>query len=455
MHMALNFDVIVIGGGPGGYKCAELLGKGGARVALIEKTAVGGTCLNQGCIPFKFLLHVSRTRDEATKVSRAGYLDSGAGEVVQAKVIAGKDRIVAGLNSSVEGMLKASGVTLIRGEAQVVGASAGAFEVAVGDERLTCAKLVIATGSTERALDVPAGTTYRVFGSKELLELDELPAEIDIIGAGAIGLEAASYLADAGVKVTVIEGLDHIGGHIDLEISRALRRIFERRGIKILTDTSFVAFERNEVVYSHGEETLRRGTPYVLQAIGRVPLLDTASLDLLGTTYTPRGIEIDDRCQTGVAGVYAIGDVTAKLMLAHTAYQQAKVVADSILGRPATAIDYNLIPRIIYSNPEVLAVGLAEEDCNAAGIAYRAATLPMTYSGKYFAENGNDGAKAKLLVDAENRVIGYHMIGNTSSELALAAELFIAQRMTIEDVLKLSFPHPTYGEIICALAEML
>ena len=453
--MATFYDVAVIGGGPGGYKCAELLGKGGKRVALVEKAAVGGTCLNQGCIPFKFLLHVSRVRDEAAKTARAGYLSAGAGEVEQARVIAGKRQIVGGLAKSVEAMLKACGVTLIRGEAHVTAADEGRFILAVGTELLECEKLVIATGSEERCLNVPARTAYRVIGSKEMLELEELPAEIDVIGAGAIGLEAASYFADAGCAVTVIEGLDHVGGHIDSEIAQALQRILTGKGIKVLTDTFVRSFEPDCVMYEHKGEVLRRSTGLVLQAIGRVPHLDEASLALLDVAFTPKGIEIDDLCQTSRAGVFALGDATGKLMLAHTAYQQAKTIADTICGKPAAPIDYALIPRVIYTNPEVLAVGLSEDDCAAASVECRAATLPMTYSGKYFAENGKDGAKAKMLVDAQGRIIGFHMIGNASSELALAAELMIAHKMTVDEVLNLSFPHPTYGEIIDTLAEML
>ena len=458
--MALSFDVVVIGGGPGGYKCAELLGKGGLSVALCEKTAVGGTCLNQGCIPFKFLLHVSKVRDEARKAAKAGLFDASAGEVAQARVVAGKQRIVAGLNGSVEAMLKSCGVTLFHGAAEVTGAADGHFTVAVADaegkpETLECSKLVIATGSAERPIEVPRGLAYRVLGSKEMLELTELPAEIDIIGAGAIGLEAASYFADAGCKVTVLEGLDHVGGHIDTEIAASLRRILQAKGITVITDAALKRFEPTRVVFDRFGEELVRTPSCVLLAIGRVPAFDEASLELLGVSHGPRGIEIDERCQTTCENVFALGDVTGKLMLAHTAYQQAKLISDAIFGKPAKPIDYNLIPRIIYTNPEVMAVGLSEDDCKAQGIAYRAATLPMTYSGKYFAENGKDGAKAKLVVDAEGRVIGFHMIGNTSSELALAAELMIAHRMTVAEVLHLSFPHPTYAEIIDTLAEML
>ena len=453
--MAARFDVVVIGGGPGGYKCAELLGKAGLSVALAEKTAVGGTCLNQGCIPFKFLLHVSRVRDEARKTAKAGYLDAAAGEVDQARVTRGKQRIVAGLNQSVEGLLRASGVTLYRGEAEVVEVSDAGFAVDVAGERLECGKLVIATGSVERPFEVPAGLAYKVLTSKDVLELSELPAEIDIIGAGAIGLEAASYFADAGCKVTVLEYLDHIGGHIDSEIATALRRILEAKGCTVITGASLQRFEGDAVVFEKDGEELVRKPSCVLLATGRVPKLDEASLEVLGVDYTPRGIEIDGACQTTRPDVYALGDATGKLMLAHTAYQQAKVISDVISGHAAKAIDYKLIPRIIYTNPEVLSVGLSEEDCKAEGLAYRAAALPMTYSGKYFAENGKDGAKAKMVVDGEGRIIGFHMIGNASSELALAAELMIAHRMTAAEVLDLSFPHPTYGEIIDTLAELL
>lgn len=451
--MAGTFDVVVIGGGPGGYKCAELLGKNGLSVALAEKVAVGGTCLNQGCIPFKFLLHVSKTRDEAAKAAKAGYLDSGAGEVNQGTVTAGKRQIVSALNKSVEVMLKSCGVTLVRGEARVVEAADGHFAVAVGDERIECARLVIATGSEECLFDIPTDTAYRVITSKDMLELEELPDEIDIIGAGAIGLEAASYFADAGRKVTVIEGLDHIGGHTDLETAASLQRILAKKGIKVLTNTFVKSFEADRVVYENKGVTSERTTGCVLLAVGRKPHFDDTSLGLLGVDYGPRGIEVDDRCRTSAAGVWAVGDVTGKLMLAHTAYQQAKVIADDICGKPVNPIRYELIPRIIYTNPEALAVGLSEEDCKAAGIAYTVKSLPMTYSGKYFAENGRDGAKAKMLIDDGRRIIGFHMIGNASSELALSAELIIAQGLTVEQVLNLSFPHPTYGEIICSLAE--
>ena len=451
--MAECFDVVVIGGGPGGYKCAELLAKGGKNVALAEKAAVGGTCLNQGCIPFKFLLHVSKARCEAAKAAGAGYLDAAAGDVLQANVTAGKRQIVAGLNRSVEAMLKRCGVRLFNGDAEVVEAGDGRFAVAVGDVRIECEKLVIATGSEERLFDVPAETSYRVITSKDMLELEELPAEIDIIGAGAIGLEAASYFADAGRTVTVIEGLDHICGHTDLEIATAMKRILSKKGIKVLTGTFVKSFESDRVVYEKNGVASERTTGCVLLAVGRKPHFDDASLGLLGVEYGPRGIVIDGRCKTNVAGVYAVGDVTGKLMLAHTAYQQAKVIADDICGKPVSPIRYELIPRVIYTNPEVLSVGLSEEDCKTAGVDFVSKTLPMTYSGKYFAENGNDGAKAKMLIDANRRVIGFHMIGNAASELALAAEIIIAQGLTIEQVLNLSFPHPTYGEIVCSLAE--
>lgn len=447
------FDVFIIGGGPGGYKCAELLGKQGMKVALAEENDVGGICLNQGCIPFKSYLHVSGIRQHAIKLGTNGLINIPTAEMNQDKIHNYKNNIVKNLKQNVDGLLRNCGVTIFHSHAEVVAEQSGSILIDAGGENVETAMLVIATGSKAKTLQVPDNLPYQVIDSKSMLELDRLPDKIDIIGAGAIGLETASFFADAGCKVAVMEFLDHIGGHIDLEISRSMQGILERKGIEFFTDTALLAFDHDGVKYKRGREEFVRHTDMVFMAIGRIPLIDMESLNRIKVGYDKKGIIIDEQCRTSNPKVFACGDVTGKLMLAHTAYGQAKVIADTILGRK-NSMRYDIIPRVIYSNPEEISVGLSEEDCMTIGSAYAAKSLPMTYSGKYFAENGKDGAKAKMIVDSENKIVGFHMIGNGASELSLAAELMLLHQMKADEIGNIIFPHPTYGEIIGDLAAL-
>lgn len=445
------FDVIVIGGGPGGYKTAELLGENGLKAALVEEEDLGGTCLNQGCIPFKSYLHTSRIRQETLKACGMGLTGTTAVGISQREVLDYKESIVKGLRKSVEGALKHRGVSIYRGHARVIRHQDNAIVIDVNGESVEGAKLVIATGSEDKNIDIPTGLSYKVINSKEMLQLDYLPDEIEIIGAGAIGLEAASYFADAGCHVTVMESMDHIGGHIDREISQAMERILGKKGVSVITGATLHHFEADRIVYQKDREWLVRQPKVVLLATGRVPRMDYDSLDVLNVKYSDKGIEVDDQCKTSTPDIYACGDVTGKLMLAHTAYRQAKVIAGSICGEESR-MEYSSIPRMIYTNPEVMSVGYSEEDCLKLGTVYTAKSLPMTYSGKYFAEIGKDGAVAKMIADTEGRVIGFHMIGNGACEISLAVEIMIKKGMAVGEIKDLVFAHPTYSEIIYELA---
>lgn len=449
------FDVVVIGGGPGGYKTAELLGKQGISVALVEEDALGGVCLNQGCIPFKSYLNVAKLRQKAKKLLKEITEDEFDVKLNQKKILQKKQQIIKGLQQSVSGLLKSSGVIVFYGCARVVESMDKYIRIDVNGELLECKNVVIATGSEEIMFPdiIKEMLPYKVMGSREMLELEDFPKSIDIVGGGVIGLEAACYYADAGCTVTLIEASDHVGGHIDLEIAMVLKRIMQNKGIRIITNTCLKKFEQDGVVYQQNDEFIRRESQCVLIAIGRKPRIDTDMLDCLGVKYDKKGIVIDEHCRTSNPRVYACGDVTGKLMLAHTAYRQAKVIVDSIKEK-GSSMDYQIIPRIIYTNPEVLSVGFTEEDCKEQNIRYIAKSLPMTYSGKYFAECGKDGARAKMIVDeAEHRIIGFHMIGNGSSELSLALELMISNKMTTDEIGNMIFAHPTYSEIVGELTN--
>ena len=447
------FDFVVIGGGPGGYRVAELLSKNGLSVAVIEESNLGGTCLNEGCIPFKSYLHTTRIKADINKLMKHKCVSEAEISINQAQIFGNKELIVKGLRQGVENMLSSMGIKIFKGHASIKTATEGRYVFSAGDELIEAKKVVIATGS-EDSLELEKlqeGTECTLLNSRKMLELKELPKSVDIVGGGVIGLESADFLVESGCKVRVIEATHGIGGHIDGEISDAIKKIMQKKGVEFLTDTSLLNFEHNEVIYQQAQKRISGKPECVMLAIGRKPRIDDEMMAVLGVEYSNKGIIIDEFCRTSNSDIYACGDVTGKLMLAHTAYCQAKIIADNANGKN-TKINYEIIPRIIYCNPEVLSVGLSEEDCKAMELEYRAKSLPMTYSGKYFAENGKDGAKAKMIVDKDNQVIGFHMIGNGSSELSVAVEMMILNRMTCDKVAELVFPHPTYGEIVSDLA---
>ena len=444
------FDCVVIGGGPGGYKATELLSRAGYSVALIEKNKIGGVCLNEGCIPFKTYLHTSRIKKESDKLLQDKQFTGESFQINQENVYLYKEKIINMLTKSIENMLKAHGASVFFGEALIEKCNDGSFSIKVGNDIIECKKLIIATGSKEVALKCDNDLSIKMIGSHDMLELTELPEQIEIVGAGAIGLEAASYFSDLGCKVILAEASDKIGGHIDSEISDALKRILEKKGIKVYTNTFLSKINQGKVYHKYGEEQIVTEPNLVITAVGRISDIDEEMLKTAEVRYDKSGIIIDNQCRTSNKNIYACGDVTGKVMLAHTAYAQAKVISDSISGK-TSIMNYDLIPKVIYSNPEVLTVGMTEEDCKEKNISYTAKSLPMTYSGKYFAENGKDGAKAKMIIDENKKVIGFHMIANGASELSIFAELMIANQMTISDVKNLIFAHPTYGEIIYEL----
>lgn len=453
MHTSDFFDVLVIGGGPGGYKAAQLIAGHGFRTAVAEKEALGGVCLNHGCIPFKTYLHTAHILHDAASLRAQSLLSGEALSLSFPALYRQKEEIISALRQGVQMTLDACGVTVLRGEAHVIDASADCMTVEVRGERYACKKLVLATGSRPAFVpQAPQGAAYSVADSRAMLSLESLPETVDVLGGGAIGLEAACFLAEAGCGVTVLEAAQHIGGRIDREISGALSRILRKKGVRILTGAHFERADREAVLYRQGETVFARTPQLLLCAAGRLPQFDAGELDLLGVRYTYAGIIIDAQCRTQNPNVFACGDATGKSMLAHTAYRQAKVIADVLGGRPAH-MDYTCIPCVLYTSPEVLCIGLTEHDCEEQGIDYRAHALPMTYSGKYFAENGRDGAVAKMIVDAQKRVIGLQLIGNGAAELSLAAELMIRERMPASEIEDLVFAHPSYSEIFGDLAS--
>lgn len=448
---ARSFDLIVIGGGPGGYRLAELSAASGLSVALFESNRLGGTCLNVGCIPTKALLNSAKLYRHATESDAFGVTADNV-TYDHAKAVSRKDEVVKTLVSGVTATLARHNVRVVNAKAAVTGKRGSDFSVeAEGGETYLAKRLCIATGSETVIPPVPGlrealGRGFAVT-NREVLAITELPETLAVIGGGVIGLEMACFFASVGVKVTVIEMLDKIAGTTDADICKLLMKEYEKRGMTFELSSKVLEVTENAVVYENagGRVTLPCGK--VLLSAGRRAYTDGLGLDSIGAV-TERGAVVTDRHMcTNAVNVYAVGDCNGKLMLAHTAYREAEVAANHMLG-VRDEMRYEHIPSVIYTDPEVAAVGETKTSAEAKGLKVKEVKLPMVYSGRYVAENGG-GDFAKLVVDRlTNRLLGVHMIGPYASEMILAAELMLDTELPPERLKKLVFPHPTMGEVI-------
>ena len=451
------YDLVILGAGPGGYKAAELAGKKGMSVALIEKDRLGGVCLNEGCIPFKSYLQKSGALNKYNELKARGFYkthsDSDNPALNMDKVVLEKDKLVSELQKSVMSSIRHYGVDYYNGEGVIDKITEDAVAVRLDDRLIEGKYLIIATGSNEVRLKLnDVDLKYDVIYSRQFLEMRKIPQKALIIGGGVIGLEAACFLNEAGSKVTVIDTANHIGGNIDNEIAQVLKKSLESKGIMFMLDTKAHDFQKDFITLDSDGRLINEEFDTVLAAIGRKPNLSGFNLENSGIVYNERGIVTDDFCRTNLSNVFACGDVTGRLMLAHTAYRQAKIIVDAICG-VGSRMDYNVIPRVIYTNPELLSIGLTDEECKLGELDTKSISLPMTYSGRYFSEHGKDGARVKMIVNkASNEIAGFHMVGNTSSELSLAVELMMVNHMTLNDMENLVYAHPTVGEIISSIA---
>lgn len=447
----MNYDLIVIGGGPAGYLGAERAGHEGLKTLLIEKKALGGVCLNEGCIPSKTLLHSAKIYDYARFSEKYGVKAENV-SFDHEKVVRRKNKVVKTLAAGIKSQLKANNVELIEGVGTIVGKNNQGYQVCVGEQIYTGQSLLIATGSVPVIPPIPGVDegikNGYVLTNKEILDIDTVPRSLAIIGGGVIGLEMASYFNSAGSKVTVIEMLDHIAGPTDREISQILMKNYEKKGITFKLNAKVVEIGQGKIVYEFEGQRNELEAEKVLMSVGRRPNIKDLGLESIGVEVEGGHIKVDETGLTNIPNVYAAGDVNGYSMLAHTAYREAEVCVNNMVGKK-DIMRYNAIPSVIYTNPEVASVGETEETAKAKGIEYEVANLSMRYSGRYVAENeGGDGI-CKVLIDKKYRkIIGIHMIGNPASEIIYGAGLMIEMEMRVEDVKELVFPHPTVSEII-------
>lgn len=443
----MKYDVAIIGGGPAGYTAAERAAKGGLSTILFEKNALGGVCLNEGCVPTKTLLYSAKTYDNirhaakyAVKAENPSF-DLG-------KIIARKNKVVKKLTAGIRMKMTEAGATVINAEASIEGrAEDGTLTIVAADTRYEAANLLICTGSETVIPPIPGLAETAYWTSREALQSKELPASLVIIGGGVIGMEFASFFNSLGVEVHVVEMLDKILGPMDRELSEMLQAEYAKRGVKFYLGHKVTGVHGTEVSVEKEGESFTLTGEKVLLSVGRRPVTKGFGLENLGVEPFRNGVKVNEYMQTSLPNVYACGDITAFSLLAHTAASEAEVAIDHILGK-AHPMSYKAIPGVVYTNPEIAGVGRTEEELQAAGVAYTVKKIPMAFSGRFVAENEMGNGVCKLLLDGEGTLIGAHLLGNPASELIVIAGMAIEQGMKAEQLTRFVFPHPTVGEIL-------
>ncbi len=446
-----NFDLLVLGGGPGGYLCAERAAQNGMKVAVFEKKALGGTCLNEGCIPTKTLLNSSKMYRHAKESEAFGVTATGV-SYDHAKVIDRKNKVVKTLVSGVGATMKANKVTVIEANGVVKGRESNGFAVEADGKTYVGTKLVIASGSETVVPPVPGLKegieSGFVVTNREVLDEKTLPKELVVIGGGVIGLEMAYYFASVGTKVTVIEMMPKIAGATDPEICKVLTDSFVKRGMEFKLSCKVLEVKTNSVIYEENGEKKELACDKVLLSAGRKPSTQGIGIETLQLEMDRAAIVTDRHLCTNVSGVYAIGDCNGKLMLAHTAYREAEVAVNHMLGK-ADEMRYDVVPSVIYTDPEVASVGYSKDDAEKKGMKVKEIKLPMSYAGRYLAETEGGKGFIKLVVDTDKkRLVGCHMVGSYASEIIMTATMMIDTELTPTRLQKLVFPHPTVAEII-------
>ena len=445
--MNMKYDVAIIGGGPAGYTAAEKAAKGGLSTVLFEKNALGGVCLNEGCVPTKTLLYSAKTYDQIKHASK--YEVSAENPSFDyPKIIARKNKVVKKLTAGIRMKMKESGVEVITGEAMIQGKTdEGNILIQCTEQVYEAKNLLVCTGSESVIPPIPGVNETEYWTSREALQSKELPASLIIIGGGVIGMEFASFFNSMGTEVQVVEMLDKILGPMDKELSDMLQAEYAKRGVKFYLGHKVTGIHGQEVTVEKDGESFTLHGEKVLLSVGRRPVTKGFGLETLALEPYRNGIKVNEYMQTSLPNVYACGDITAFSLLAHTAVSEAEVAIDHILGK-ARAMSYKAIPGVVYTNPEIAGVGKTEEELQASGTPYQVKKIPMAFSGRFVAENEMGNGVCKLILAEDGTLIGAHLLGNPASELIVIAGMAIEKGMKAEEIKSFVFPHPTVGEII-------
>ncbi len=452
-----EIDVVIIGGGPGGYVAAIKAAHLGLKVVLIEKDKLGGVCLNRGCIPTKTLISTAEMLNHLQRAEEFGIQVKDYSFDFPA-IMKRKDLITRRLSLGVEQLMKANQVRVVRGEGQIV--EPGTVKVLDADGQkeiiIKTKNVIIATGSKVMRLPIPGIESEGVITSDEALSLSELPSRMLILGGGVVGIEFAGIFKALGVEVTVVEMLPRILLPIDEEIARRLIQILKRKGIEILTDCKVKEIKKSnqnlEVLAStdNGEKKLE--TEKVLLAAGRVPELGNIDIQRLGIELDKGAIKVDEKMRTNIPGIYAVGDVVGKIMLAHVASREGIVAVENIAGKK-TLMDYKVVPNCVFSMPEIASVGLTEEEARKDNDNIKISKFPFMANGKALGMGETEGM-VKIIADGDTlELLGVHILGPHASDLIAEGTLALSMEATAEEIVNTIHAHPTLAEAVAEAAE--
>ena len=434
-------DLMIIGSGPGGYRAAEHAASLGLTVTIIEESQLGGTCLNCGCIPTKTLARNAEILDTLAKADTFG-LSQLSFTLDFNRVMERKNQVVETLRNGVATLLSAPGITVVQG----TGRFTSNRTVMVGDEEYSATNIIIATGSKPKMLPIPGIDSKKVVTSTELLSINEVPRRLCIVGAGVIGMEFASIFNSLGSEVTVVEYLKECLPALDSDIAKRLRQSIAKKGVNFIMQAGVQAITDEGVAYE------RKGKPgvveadVILMATGRAPRTEGLCLDAINVATNKSGIITDDDMQTNVKGIYAIGDVNGRTMLAHAATYQGLHVVNKIVGREDN-IRLDIIPAAVFTHPEAASVGLTEDSCKAQGIDYKIKKGYYRANGKALAMDEPDGM-VKLIIGSDDKIIGCHLYGAHSADLVQEVSALMAMDATASRLADLVHVHPTLNEIL-------
>jgi dihydrolipoamide dehydrogenase len=447
----MTYDLAIIGGGPAGYTAAELAGKSGLKTVLFEKNALGGVCLNEGCIPTKTLLYSAKVYQTAKDAGKYGVTCNTVSFDLP-KIIARKNKIVRKLTAGIKAKMSEAGVEIVAGEAVILkdeapGTKVGNIRIHCKDQTYTAKKLLLATGSEAIVPPIPGINKTGFWTSREVLEAKESPDRLMIIGGGVIGIELASFFNTLGTQVIVVEMLDEILCGMDRELSALLRNELTKKGIEFHLKTKVIAVNNHQVELEKDGEKQFREVSQILLSTGRKPVLSGFGLENVLLELHGNGLKVNEFMQTSHPDIYACGDITGFSLLAHTAVREAEIAVGHIAGK-TEPMTYKAIPGVVYTQPEMAGVGKTEEALQKEKIEYQVKKLPLTYSGRFVTENEQGIGACKILDSKDGDILGVHILGNPASEIIVGAGMAIAKGLKSNEWGAMIFPHPTVGEII-------
>ncbi len=445
-----TFDITVLGGGPGGYVAAIKAAQAGKSVLLIEKEVVGGICLNHGCIPTKALLKNAKVYKKLLHAKDYGVIIDGNISYDWSLMMKRKNLVVKKLTTGVTGLLKKNGVTVISGFGKVLSPS----QVEVNGEIYESKDLIIATGASPIIPPIPglkdAYEQKIAVTSRELLAVEEAPKSLAIIGGGVIGVEFATIFSSLGSKVTIIEKMDGILPLMDDDIREAYAKILKKDGIDIYTFAEVIKVNQNKVTYKLNNEEMTIEADKVLVSVGMKPNL--SGLEALNLKMNRNAIDTNEKLETSIKHVYAIGDVNGKYMLAHVASAEGLITVENILGHNRN-MHYDRVPNAVYGSPEIAMIGLTEKEAKEKGLSYKVSMFPLQASGKALADNEKDGFIKLIVNEQYKEILGAHILAYNASDLIAEIGVTLELEGTAYELAHTIHPHPTLSEIVMEAAH--